>query len=271
MTKNRTNPLRLLHRTTLPLVSLALLALIACDRTQPAQETTRVVKTSPPLTIDFSKRGDAAAAAVPRPAAAGVAPSAFCPMYAETVCRKLFACAEPEVIAVDAAAHQFSDEASCRAGLGRFCGKLMLGGVEESVAAGRVRWDAKSFGRCFNTWIEQACAQPWGDLPDRADCREASRGTVTPGGSCTTAFDCAEVEGAEIVCAFPESGPGTCAQLGGRGAPCEFSNACQSALRCRQGTCQPPGQEGEPCRFKDDCAAGLLCAEAGTCHNPLKR
>lgn len=255
---------------TLVAVMLSCLASLACDRTQPTQETVRVVQTSPPLTIDFSKRGDKAAATVERPTT-GVAPGAFCPMYAATVCRKLFACAEPDVIAVDAAAHQFSDEASCREGLGRFCGKLMLGGVEESVAAGRVRWDAASFGRCFNTWIDQACAPPWGDLPDRPDCRLASQGTVAAGGSCTTAFDCAVTPDTEVICAFPETGPGTCTQLGKHGTPCEFTNTCESALRCREGTCQDPGRDGEPCRFKDDCMRGLLCSDAGACINPLKR
>ncbi|MEL6181555.1 MAG: hypothetical protein AAFS10_21535, partial [Myxococcota bacterium] len=157
----------------------------------------------------------------------------------------------------------------CRQALNRFCSTLMLEGVAISVTEQRVIWDARSFGRCFRTWIDQACTPPYGDLPDRPECRTASKGTVPPGGMCTTAFDCAEVENSEVQCTFPESGPGTCTKLGQRGTPCAFSNTCESALRCREGQCQPPGQANEACRFEDDCVPGLLCNDAGVCINPL--
>jgi len=223
---------------------------------------TQTVATTPPVTIDFDRRGAEGARTAELPAAEELAPVAFCPSYSGVVCRKIFACAEPESIAVDAEAQGFSDEATCRAALMRFCTGLLLPGVVESVAEGRVRWDGAGFKRCFAGWVALGCEAPLGDLPDRPECRDSAVGTVEVGALCGSAFDCAKADGEERVCAFDEEGHGVCERLKGPGEVCDLvKGECREGLVCRGERCQAPGGIGEVCLFDADCQAGLACPD----------
>ncbi len=252
----------------LEVVWAALMLLGACRSTPPAEPQVREVATDPPLRIDFGRRGEAAAKEVPPPGAAGVPPEAFCSLYGRVICRKLFACVEPEALAVDAGSVGFGDEPTCAAKLEAGCRGFLLSGVEASVAEGRVGWDAAGFGRCFSGWIAQGCAPPLGDLPDEVVCRGSSVGRVATGGRCTTAFDCADVEGRQVVCAFSQVGEGVCEVYKEVGEPCAVERGeCRPGLVCRGARCQDPGQTGEVCGFDEDCAEGLRCVEAA-CQPP---
>lgn len=228
----------------------------------PGPRGVQTVSTQPPVTIDFDRRGDEGARGVSLPPGERFAPGQFCPTYSEVVCRKIFACAPPESIAADAEAQGFADEASCQAALLRFCTGLLLPGVVESVAAGRVRWNGEGFKRCFEGWVGLGCGDPLGDLPDRPECRDSAVGTVAVGELCTSAFDCALVEGEQVACAFDERGHGVCERQKGPGEPCDVARAeCREGLVCRAERCQPPGAAGEPCLFDQDCQPGLACPE----------
>jgi hypothetical protein len=210
--------------------------------------------------LDEAARGDDA---VRLELPAHISPSAFCPLYAQVVCRKVFACAEPEAIAADAAQLEFKDEAGCRRSLGRFCGAFVLAGVEASVEQGRVSWDGGRFAACFSQWVGRGCAPPLGDLPATQGCRGASVGLVAPGGLCTSAFDCALVPGQENVCVTDQDQPqGRCRLLGQPGQPCQDSGQCRGDLRCVQSQCRQPGGQGAPCVFDQDCTPGLRCPDA---------
>jgi hypothetical protein len=242
---------------------LLLLAALSCRSTpepEPPPPAVREVATDPPLRIDFSRRGDAGAREVAGGAPSGVAPEAFCGLYGRVICRKLFACVEPEALAVDAGDVGFGDEATCTTRLEDGCRGFLLAGVESSVAEGRVRWDAAGFGRCASDWIAQGCSGPLGDLPDVPVCRQSSVGLVATGGRCTTAFDCADQPGRQVVCAFSAVGEGVCEVYKEDGEPCVVERGeCRPGLVCRGDQCQAPGQRGERCGFHEDCAEGLRC------------
>lgn len=252
--------------------SLCALGLWSCQRSSPPTPSPaqgpgaqakpadlRSTDTQPPVRVDFSRRGaQAVTMEVPRQ----LSPAAFCPLYAQVVCRKIFACAEPESIAADAAQLEFQDEPGCQSAMGRFCGAFVLAHVEDAVQQGRVSWDGGRFSACFSHWVELGCTGPLGDLPGVDACRSASRGQVQPGGLCTSAFDCAPVPGQENVCITAQDAQqGTCRLLGQPGEPCQDSGQCRGDLRCVQDKCAPPGPQGAPCVFDQDCAPGLRCPD----------
>lgn len=185
--------------------------------------------------VDWTRRGSDHAkwGALP----AEVSPERFCVLYAGTVCRKIFACAEPESIQGDAEAHQFGDEKGCREALRGFCGAFVLAGVGESVKAGRVSWDGRGFGRCFQKWSDARCVGALGDLPSDPVCVNSGKGLVKPGNMCGSAFDCEEVPGREVLCLFRKPGDGICELSGRLGESCARV-PCSSGLDCVDEICR---------------------------------
>lgn len=211
---------------------------------------------SPPVWWDEGRRGR-----VDVSAPASISPEEFCPRYAEVICRKLFGCSPAASLAADAEALGVSDEAGCRAALGRACGEFTLAGVSSSVREGRARWSERQYGACFQSWVSLGCEPPWAALPETPLCRDAVEGLVSPGGRCTSAFDCAFVEKSEVACVFGEPGEGVCQRLGELGEACAGEGFCRGGLRCWEGRCRAPGAVGEGCAFDEDCQEGLRCPE----------
>lgn len=144
------------------------------------------------------------------------------------------------------------------------------------------------------------CQRTFGSAPGQATvvptcgtCAAASaRGEACAGdaaGGCVDGTECARVGGAPVCEAvtYGEAGApcddvaracargtecdpssATCIALGGPGAACASSEACNLPLACAGGRCAEAGGPGSPCAGSRDCAPGLLCA-GNLCVTPV--
>ena len=69
-------------------------------------------------------------------------------------------------------------------------------GVQASVDAGRVTYNAADAQVCIDFTEGLSCTDLWGNIfdntpPNPPECESAFVGNVAPGGTCTTDFDCA--------------------------------------------------------------------------------
>jgi len=182
-------------------------------------------------------------------------------------------------------------ESCCVATVGTYSTDGCVAGVVDGfchpaaqlVAAGRATYDPTAEDACLaaHARSHETCVPDWEEILSlRREVWSACkvvRGTVRPGGTCSTASMCALPDGvATSVCVM-----GVCREvrLLGAGDDCVYPNGdvsvCDAGLYCTAierdeiGTCEPATAEGEPCdpvRLNPACGIGSYCdLDAGVC------
>lgn len=124
--------------------------------------------------------------------------------------------------------------------------KEHLVGLKESIAAGRLEYDANQASACFAKLNGRCDLYPTTlffpgllFLEDPA-CEMVLGGKVADGGDCYVDIECAQA-----------------------------GSACFNAAEPNFGKCAPLRKENEPCSPNSDCATGLVCSFANICIKPL--
>lgn len=139
---------------------------------------------------------------------------------------------------------------------------LSLFGDDLLRAGARVSYDAGRARECIDAVSAARCSAAGREAIDFTSppCLAALRGTLEPGASCSSLFECAL-----SLCVPDTSGtcPAKCPPSGGPGAACNQHSPqdcdVRQGLLCVQGTCRKQVPSGSPCAINADCAGGLLC------------
>jgi hypothetical protein len=149
--------------------------------------------------------------------------------------------------------------------------------VEQSIAAGRTRFDPAAANECVQAITAVGCnlfvapahrvaALP--SFPVRArslpflPCQRAVIGTIAEGAPCTTNSECASGSCFTLAICTDQA---TCLPAWTHdpvGAPCTgsgFDDSCEDSANCEDGVCVMGRGIGEPCGEGVSCAAGLGC------------
>jgi hypothetical protein len=137
--------------------------------------------------------------------------------------------------------------------------------AQDSVAAGRLAYDAAAAGACVAATAGAHClATPFTDPA----CDRMFAGLIVEGGACTDGFECADNAQCLDTTCGDQCCSGTCGpprpltgqppELAAIGEPCATHTDCEVGAYCEtDGRCTPaPDQEGARCLF--GCARGDL-------------
>jgi len=126
--------------------------------------------------------------------------------------------------------------------------------IEQSIAAGKIRYDGTKIQACLDKIHELGCVT--GGEP--AECAEAVDGTVAIGGECAMSDECA----GDTYCKHGAACPGQCAPKETAGGPCSRNSECAGDLKCSDATqrCFAPAGAGQDCNAgQPDCQSPLFC------------
>lgn len=178
----------------------------------------------------------------------------------EAVCSKMAECctmAELEEELLGA-----SNQQECEAFYAGFLGQLLVPVLEDSVAAGRLAYDAAAMRACLDAYLAVACAELRAAIATgpASACDAAFTGRVAEGDACASDVDCVSRLCAGDSMDFEGNVTmGVCARVPGDGDAC-VDGDCGAGLHCSSSvdgqTCAPTLADGAACRFDDDCTSG---------------
>jgi hypothetical protein len=147
-------------------------------------------------------------------------------------------------------------------------GALLVPVLEDSVAAGRLRYDGEAMADCLDGMAALECSGLRDGLRGgvAGACGDPFIGLVADGGACANDADCVSdyCNGDRIDFEGNVTELGVCARLPGQGQPC-LDGDCADGLRCDTGggsICQPRLADGLTCSRDDDCTSDE-CVGAG--------
>lgn len=155
--------------------------------------------------------------------------------------------------------------------------KVFGGSADESVALGRMTFDAEAANQCLaglNAARDQ-CDSTLALLvqrPGQACSRALGVGAVEPGDTCAISSECRLGGNCVIDYQDPDVDEelgaleGECDDLGDDGDDCT-SRGCGTGLLCNAGECEPMPAEGDDCFGGAVCGPGLYC-DNGECVIP---
>jgi hypothetical protein len=150
-----------------------------------------------------------------------------------------------------------TSESVCRDELA-LVAQLLVSGIEQSQAAGRVRYDGAAAGACFQAMASAACTATSNVFTSIPPCDAFIVPLVANGGACAGDEECTS-----DFCDRPlaSGGDGMCAQVPTKGMPC--TSRCVAGATCDTvaGMCVDPKADGSFCFVDEDCVSG-------NCDNP---
>lgn len=176
-----------------------------------------------------------------------------CGEIAEVACHNLYQCCTEGEIEAFLNVDEPRTERQCREDVIRACERSSLT-LNDSIAAGRVRFDAERMNACLNAHVapEGSCGMIVTELPWKEACADfAWVGTVAVGGACFFGHDCAGAP--DNFCAPNQK----CTAKPTAGFPC--GSGCASDFHCVAGICQPKLPSGAPCVSTSQCQKDLFC------------
>jgi hypothetical protein len=150
-------------------------------------------------------------------------------------------------------------EAQCEGFTGGLFTSLLTPEYKDSIAAGRIAYDADAAGACFDAAANLSCsayAQLTGHESVHCDTPFIIP-KVADGGTCAQDYECT---GGNCEGATNSSANGTCKPLPTEGQDC--SQSCAQGLFCgydqtaMKETCQPLEPNGTSCSGDDECTSG---------------
>ncbi len=145
---------------------------------------------------------------------------------AELYCGLIYSCCTTaeQAEAFDGLNPKPTNEAECRQTFKGFFDGLVLPGLKEVIAAGRLEYDGDLAASCLPQ-LEGNCAAVIGDpFENNAECDMVFMGKVADGSDCSGDDECS---GADSVCVGEtDMALGKCQARGGAGAACDFEGDC---------------------------------------------
>ena len=204
-------------------------------------------------------------------------PTSYCEARARAQCHFLFNCCEGDELAYQFYEAEYAaNEGECYDRLAPSC-KTQAGGMDRSIALGRLRFNGDKASACANAASAAADAcDP--SLAYVVECGQVTIGLVEDGDECALSDECGnggycddieigdpdvndELGALEGKCVAPVPEGEDC---GGEGdGPCERGLACVADTG-GDATCEAPPEEGDDCA-NGRCAYGLFCNTDDEC------
>lgn len=177
-----------------------------------------------------------------------------CEEIAEVACHNLYGCCTEGEIESFLGVDEPRSKDQCEVDVQRACVRATAS-VNDSVKAGRVRFDTAVMNACLNAIVapDDTCAEVVPEVPWAESCMTSAWvGVVEPDAECFFSYECAGTP--DAFC-----GPSQrCVERSDFGEPC--GQGCKAAFFCSQDNlCAPRVPEGIGCLSNNECQKGLFC------------